>query len=108
MTRPTSSRIGTPAFSTAIALATVAAGTAALAALTVEPRLMAFARDWAGSFGLIPGCNIKGNIAANGQRIYHVPGQEYYAATQVDLARGERWFCSESDARAAGWRRAKI
>ncbi len=51
-------------------------------------------------------CPIKGNIAADGERIYHVPGGYYYGKTQIDEASGERWFCSESEARAAGWRRA--
>lgn len=54
------------------------------------------------------GCDIKGNISASGERIYHVPGQRYYDATVVWPLRGERWFCSEAEARAAGWRRAKI
>ena|SRR5690348_390373 len=52
------------------------------------------------------GCKIKGNISASGQRIYHVPGQPYYDATRIDVTRGERWFCSEAEARAAGWRKA--
>lgn len=52
------------------------------------------------------GCTIKGNISGNG-RIYHLPGQENYAATRINPARGERWFCSEAEARAAGWRRAR-
>ena len=53
-------------------------------------------------------CRIKGNISANGgKRIYHVPGQKYYLATRIDLIGGERWFCSESQARAAGWRRSR-
>ena len=53
------------------------------------------------------GCRIKGNISKKGARIYHVPGQKFYAATRISTRAGERWFCSESDARAAGWRRAK-
>lgn len=54
------------------------------------------------------GCNIKGNISLNSrERIYHVPGQEYYAATKISPEYGERWFCSEEEARAAGWRKAK-
>jgi hypothetical protein len=58
-------------------------------------------------FGLrAAGCNIKGNISLLGERIYHVPGQEYYPATRIDWLRGERWFCSEAAARKAGWRRA--
>lgn len=52
-------------------------------------------------------CAIKGNINGEGQRIYHLPGQRHYAATRIDTARGERWFCSEAEARAAGWRRAR-
>lgn len=52
------------------------------------------------------GCAIKGNISGNG-RIYHLPGQAHYARTRISEARGERWFCSEAAARAAGWRRAR-
>lgn len=50
-------------------------------------------------------CLIKGNISSHGQ-LYHLPGTRAYAATQVNLARGERWFCTEAEAVAAGWRRA--
>jgi hypothetical protein len=57
---------------------------------------------------MLVGCNIKGNISKNnGQRIYHVPGQEHYAETQIHTLSGERWFCSEEEARAAGWRKAR-
>ena len=53
-------------------------------------------------------CDIKGNISVDtGERIYHVPGQKYYAKTKIDPQYGERWFCSEAEARAADWRRAK-
>ena len=52
-------------------------------------------------------CRIKGNISRSGKRIYHVPGAQYYDRTRIDTSKGERWFCSESQARAAGWRRAK-
>jgi endonuclease YncB( thermonuclease family) len=51
-------------------------------------------------------CAIKGNVGADGERIYHVPGGYYYALTQIDQSEGERWFCSEAEARAAGWRRS--
>lgn len=55
----------------------------------------------------VPDCEIKGNISINtGERIYHVPGQEHYAETRISLTHGERWFCSEDEARASGWRRA--
>ncbi len=51
-------------------------------------------------------CNIKGNISKNG-RIFHVPGQKYYSKTRINTGRGERWFCSAAEARAAGWRAAR-
>ncbi|APG87563.1 succinoglycan biosynthesis protein (plasmid) [Sinorhizobium americanum CCGM7] len=55
----------------------------------------------------IPGCDIKGNMSyRTGERIYHVPGQEYYSQTRIDFLSGERWFCSEEAAREAGWRKA--
>lgn len=47
------------------------------------------------------GCRIKGNRGSNGW-IYHVPGMPYYERT-----RAEEMFCSEADAKAAGYRRAK-
>ena len=52
------------------------------------------------------GCDIKGNINSKGERIYHMPGGRSYASTVIDPTRGERWFCSEAEAQAAGWRRA--
>ena len=53
-------------------------------------------------------CNIKGNVSIeSGDRIYHVPGQHYYEATKISPQYGERWFCSEQEARQAGWRKAK-
>ncbi len=56
----------------------------------------------------LSGCNIKGNISYNtGERIYHVPGQEHYVETVITLSKGERWFCSETAAREAGWRKAR-
>ena len=50
------------------------------------------------------GCNIKGNISSNGNRIYHLPGTYWYSRTRINEAKGERWFCSEREARTAGWR----
>lgn len=52
-------------------------------------------------------CRIKGNISGKGTRIYHMPGQSDYERTGIRTEKGERWFCSENEARAAGWRRAK-
>ncbi len=57
---------------------------------------------------LSPSCTIRGNISPmSGERIYHVPGQAYYAKTTIKPWRGERWFCSEAEAQQAGWRRAR-
>ena len=49
------------------------------------------------------GCPIKGNISGNG-RIYHAPWSPWYSRTHINTAKGERWFCSEAEAVAAGWR----
>ena len=48
-------------------------------------------------------CAIKGNITRKGARIYHRPGQRDYERTRITESKGERWFCSEAEARAAGW-----
>jgi len=49
------------------------------------------------------GCPIKGNISKNGN-IYHAPWSPWYSRTKINLKKGERWFCSEAEAVAAGWR----
>ncbi|MER9175280.1 thermonuclease family protein [Mesorhizobium sp. M0955] len=48
------------------------------------------------------GCKIRGNISAEGERIYHLPGQ-----TRISGSKGEWWSCSEDEAVAAGWRLSK-
>ena len=53
------------------------------------------------------GCLIKGNISSKGKRIYHSPGVQHYERTKINTANGERWFCTEAEAVAAGWRKAK-
>ncbi|KAK9809001.1 hypothetical protein WJX72_007719 [[Myrmecia] bisecta] len=54
-----------------------------------------------------PDCAIKGNISAKGLKIYHMPGGRFYNSTRIDAGSGERWFCSEKEAVAAGWRPAQ-
>lgn len=49
------------------------------------------------------GCTIKGNRNYRGEWIYHLPGMPYYAQTNA-----EQIFCSEAEARAAGYRRARV
>jgi endonuclease YncB( thermonuclease family) len=51
-------------------------------------------------------CIIKGNVNREGERIYHVPGGVSYAKINMDVP-GKRWFCTEEEAKAAGWRPAK-
>lgn len=53
------------------------------------------------------GCTIKGNISSDGEKIYHVLGGAYYSRTDIDESKGERWFCSEAEAVAAGWRKSQ-
>ena len=69
----------------------------------VEPPAVMGGKDFAGAN---KDCAIKGNISPRG-RIYHMPGDESYAKTGINLAKGERWFCTEAEAQAAGWRRAR-
>jgi endonuclease YncB( thermonuclease family) len=51
-----------------------------------------------------PGCPIKGNINRQGERIYHTPWSPWYDRVQINEEQGERWFCDEAEAQAAGWR----
>lgn len=49
------------------------------------------------------GCPIKGVVSGDG-KTYLAPGAPNYERTKVRPARGERWFCSEGEAQAAGWK----
>lgn len=55
--------------------------------------------------GAPEGCAIKGNVTRHG-RIYHMPWSPWYQKVRIEAVKGERWFCSEADAVAAGWRPA--
>jgi len=71
-----------------------------------EPAWVYREKRWAGARQAAPkGCAVKGNVSRNGQ-IYHVPWSPWYDKVKVDERRGERWFCSEAEAQAAGWRPA--
>ena len=53
-------------------------------------------------------CDIKGNVSIEtGERIYHLPGQKFYDQTIIRPEYGEQWFCSEAEARKAGWRKSR-
>ncbi len=53
-------------------------------------------------------CQIKGNISSSGEKIYQVQGQKYYNKTVIDESKGEKWFCTEEEARYSGWRNSKL
>lgn len=46
---------------------------------------------------------IKGNINSKGEKIYHVPGGQFYDKTVP-----EHWFNTEEEAQAAGYRKSKL
>jgi endonuclease YncB( thermonuclease family) len=64
------------------------------------------ARIWEAAKRNAPdGCPIKGTMSSGG-KIYLMPWSPDYPRIPVRPARGERWFCSEQDAQAAGWKAA--
>ncbi len=54
-----------------------------------------------------PKCQIKGNLVEEwlkkGQKVYHMPGCIQYKTTRIEKYRGEQWFCTETEAKAAGY-----
>ena len=51
------------------------------------------------------GCPIKG-LVTGGARVYVLPWSPDYDRGRIQKARGERWFCSEREAEAAGFKPA--
>lgn len=55
-----------------------------------------------------PKCIIKGNIdKSTDTHIYYIPGCAQYNFTVVEEDIGEKWFCSESEAKKAGYVKSK-
>lgn len=52
-------------------------------------------------------CVVKGNYDTSGHRFYHLPQFRHYPQVVVNLDDADRWFCSEADAAAAGFTRAR-
>jgi Bacterial SH3 domain len=53
------------------------------------------------------GCVIKGNISSKtSAKTYYMPGDPGYGLVVIDPDYGERWFCTEAEAKANGWRRS--
>jgi hypothetical protein len=94
---PTSSRRSTVAIGLAFTGAAQVPGEGAQLYAIEAPAAVAQAQD----------CSIKGNVSRSGERIYHVPGGRFYERTKINEGAGERWFCSEEEAAAAGWRRSR-
>lgn len=53
-----------------------------------------------------PGCTVKGNISVGGNKIYHTKDQASWAGIRIQVEKGERWFCSEQQAIANGFRKS--
>ena len=85
------------------------------------PEPTAFPQFLGGTLPLPPGSNgdtcdftgtregvIKGNVDSDtGERTYILPGSIFYSTTVVDTDDGDAWICTEDDAIAAGWTKAK-
>lgn len=54
-----------------------------------------------------PTCDIKGNMVKGDGQTYHLPGCNSYKTTKVELHHGDQWFCTEKEAIAAGFIKAK-
>lgn len=56
-----------------------------------------------------PECLIKGNVSQDkpGNKIYHFPGCSAYEQIKVERSWGDDWFCSESEAEKAGFRKSE-
>ena len=57
-----------------------------------------------------PSCNIKGNINdSSGKDVkhYYVPECQNYSITVVELYKGDQWFCTEAEAKKAGFKKPK-
>jgi len=73
-----------------------------------EPPWRYRSRRWGRAQQVSPkGCAIKGNISRSGGKIYHTPWSPWYDEVIIDKNHGERWFCSEGEAKAQGWRAAQ-
>jgi micrococcal nuclease len=55
----------------------------------------------------LPGCTIKGNKTTDSKRVYHTQQCPDYKNTQIDISRGDFWFCSEQEALINGFTKAK-
>lgn len=66
-----------------------------------------FARVIDGDTVNISGQRIRLHGIDTPEAIYHMPGGRWYDKTVITASKGEKWFCSEGQARAVGWRRSR-
>lgn len=52
-------------------------------------------------------CDIKGNINQQGEKTYHLKECNKYGQINISSKKGEKWFCSEAEAQAAGYKKSK-
>ena len=50
-------------------------------------------------------CRIKGAVTGAGERLYYGPLDDAFETIGIDPGRGDRLFCSDDEAREAGWKR---
>jgi endonuclease YncB( thermonuclease family) len=53
------------------------------------------------------GCPIKG-VVRRGNKVYAMPWSDGYTGRNVKKVRGDRWFCTEDEARAAGFKDSQL
>lgn len=54
-----------------------------------------------------PGCDIKGNISTKGEgKVYYLPRCPNYHTLILDAKKGEQYFCTEAEAKKAGFHRS--
>ena len=51
---------------------------------------------------------IKCNISADGDKVYHMPGDRLYNVTKIDKSKGEMYVRTETEALENGFRRSKV
>lgn len=74
---------------------------------TPQPAWTYRSRKWVHAAQRAPdGCAVKGNISKRGEQSYHAPWSPWYDKVRINTKRGERWFCDEAQAMAAGFRSA--
>lgn len=78
----------------------IAVGFKTLSGATILPEEL----QWAQHNQLQP--LVKGNVRSWGERIYHIPGGEFYDVTDVEWFADETMFYTEEQAQSKGWRRS--